>query len=607
VLAVSAPLFAQQPPAPAPATGAQEKVQVTIVQVEALVMDKDGKTVPNLKKEDFTMSIGGIPANITTVDVICPVGAMADPVPLKKDQTSVEMIAPGMKRRVIFAFDYTFLSVTMRPQVLDAAEYMLRLSKTPEEEVMIVALTSEVRVEQKFTSDIRQLVATLSRMKHDATLWARDFPIGATGSSYFKNVATMMDVAGSYDGAKAVVYFSEAGLVGASMMDIYHENVAAHATAARTAMYPDQPDLISSAGGAGETLVRFANETGGRMQILGNDITLPYRRAQRDLSCRYTVAASVDPVQQVDPQTLSVKLKTKGLTIRTPEQLQVFTDEQKALARAGAAFVDPGPFERPLVRAYGFSAMPAGSGKWDTLLTVSFPAPVGPQGADVNVRAVVRQDNQAVDEYKRTIHVDPPTGGATSRTVTLMGDTRLKSGQYDLTVVLTDPKGSELVSASTDFTVPQVIDELLLLRGPIMGRVVPGGMFLRADPKVKTQDTRLGKLLGPGNGFEPLIVHEIDAKDTLIFYWSACASGKIQVDDGVVVARTLTNAKGDSAYAYPSVPLKLASMGKDISCLDMLETLPPGKLPSGDYHLNVTITHPNGDVIATGTKPLTVN
>lgn len=88
----------------------------------------------------------------------------------------------------------------MRGQVLDAAEYMLRMSKTPDEEVMIVALASDVRIEQKFTKDIRQLVGTLSRMKHDATLWARDFPVGSTGAGYFGNISTLMDVLGSYDG-----------------------------------------------------------------------------------------------------------------------------------------------------------------------------------------------------------------------------------------------------------------------------------------------------------------------------------------------------------------------------------------------------------------------
>jgi hypothetical protein len=190
--------------------------------------------------------------------------------------------------------------------------------------------------------------------------------------------------------------------------------------------------------------------------------------------------------------------------------------------------------------------------------------------------------------------------------VTLLGDTPLKSGQYDLTVVLTDTTGNELVAATTDFVVPQVINDLLILRGPIMGRVVPGGMFLRANPKEQTEASRLGKVLGPGNGFEALMVQELDKQDKLLFYWSACVSGNNPLPADVVVARTLTTSKGDNAYAYPPAPLTLEKRGKGISCLDMLETLPPGTLASGDYHLNVTVTHPNGDVISTGTQPLTV-
>jgi VWFA-related protein len=581
---------------------------VTVVQVEALVMDKDGTTVPGLTKDDFSMTIAGVPVKISALDVACPVGAMADPVPLKGGNAPLPPpIAPGTKRRVVFAFDYSFLAVPMRPQVLDAAEWMLRNWKTPEEEVMIVALASDVRVEQKFTADIRQLVATISRMKHDSTLWPRDFPIGSTGAGYFGRISTLMDVMGAYDGAKAVVYMSDAGTVGASMVDIYQQNVAAHAAASRTAIYAAQPDLISSAGGAGETLVRLSNETGGRMQLLGNDISLPYRRAQRDLSCRYTVAAPVDPSETTDPQTLSVKLNNKkGLSIRTPEQIQVFSEAAKQQARAGAAYVDPGPYERPLVRAFGFSAVPANDKEWDTLLAVNFPAPVGKTGADIDVRAVVRLDGQSVNDYKRRIHVDPAPGGGTSRSVTLLGDNRLKPGQYDLTVVLTEAGGNEIVSAQTEFVVPMVIEDLLILRGPIMGRVVPAGLFLRANPKDQTESTRLGKVLGPGNGFEPLIVQELDKQEKLLFYWSACVSGKNPLGDDVVVARTFTDAKGVSAYAYPPAPLKLESRGRGVSCLDMLETLPPGTLASGDYHLNVTVTHPNGDVIAQGAQPVTV-
>jgi VWFA-related protein len=605
-LALSLPLVAQQSAAPAPAAGTQEKLQVTVVQVEAVVMDKAGKTVPGLTKDDFEMKIGDKKVALSALDVDCPIGAMADPVPIKNSQTTPPApIGPGVKRRIVFAFDYSFLAVTTRPQVLDDAEWMLRQAKTPDEEVMIVALASEVRVEQKFTKDIRQLVATLSRMKHDATLWARDFPVGVTGAGYFENVSTLMDVLSAYDGAKAVVYFSSAGEIGSSMSYIYYDNVAAHAAAARTAIYPAVPDLMSGAG-PGDSLFRLGNETGGRVQIQGGDISIPYRFAQRDLSCRYTLAAAFDPTEVRDPQRLSVRVNKPGLTIRTPQMVQVFSEEAKQLARQGAAYVDPGPYERPLVRAFGFSAVPSGADKWDTLLAVNFPAPVGPSGADIDVRAVVRLDGQAVNDYKRKIHVDPAPGGAKTRSVTLLGDTRLKSGQYDLTVVLTEASGNELVSAQRDFVVPQVINDLLILRGPIMGRVVPGGLFLRANPKDQTESTRLAKVLGPGNGFEPLIVQEIDKQDKLLFYWSGCVSGDNPLPADVVVARTFTTSKGEGAYSYPPVPLKLESRGKGIACLDMLETLTPGTLASGDYHLNVTVTHPNGDMIANGTQPVTV-
>lgn len=604
--ALSAPLVAQQPAATPVEKGLQEKVQVTVVQVEALVMDKDGKTVPGLTKDDFTMKIGDNPVTLSAVDMICPVGAMADPVPIKNAQTTPPApIAPGVKRRVVFAFDYSFLDVTTRPQVLDDAEWMLRMSKTPDEEVMIVALASEVRIEQKFTKDIRQLVATLSRMKHDATLWSRDFPIGSTGAGYFGNLSTLMDVLSAYDGAKAVVYFSSANTIGSSMSYLYYDNVAAHAAAGRAAMYPAKPNLMSAVG-PGDSLVRLGNGTGGRVQIQGGDISIPYRFAQRDLSCRYTLAAPFNPGETRDPLRLSVKVNKPGLLIRTPQMVQIFSEEAKQLARQGAAYVDPGPYERPLVRAFAFSAVPAGASKWDTLLAVNFPAPVGPTGADIDVRAVLRLDGQTVNDYKRRIHVDPAPGGGTSRSVTLLGDTRLKDGQYDFTVVLSDPSGNQIVSAQTELVVPQVINDLLILRGPLMGRVVPGGLFLRANPKEQTEGTRLGKVLGPGNGFEPLIVQEIDKQDKLLFYWSACVSGQNPLPDDVIVTRTLTTAKGEKAYAYTPVPLKLESRGKDVSCLDMLETLAPGTLASGDYQLNINVTHPNGDLIANGTQPLTV-
>jgi hypothetical protein len=462
-----------------------------------------------------------------------------------------------------------------------------------------------VRIEQKFTKEIRQLIATLSRMKHDVTLWAQDFPVGTRGRGYFGNISTLMDVLGSYDGAKAVVLFSQANNVGASTRDLHYNGVAAHAVAGRAAIYPAKPDRLNAVG-PGDTLVRLANKTGGRMQFVGDDISIPYRRAQRDLSCRYTLAAHVDPTESRAPQTLSVTLNRSGLSIRAPEMVQIFTEAAKQKARAAAAYVDPGPYERPLVRAFGFSAIPAGANKWETLLAVNFPAPVGAAGADIDVRAVIRRDKSSVGDSKRRIHVDPAPAGAASRPVTLLGNTKLLPGQHDLTVVLTDPAGSEIVSAQTDFVVPQVVQDLLMLRGPILGRGDSGVQFLQTNPKHQPGSAPLGRILDPRSGFEPLLVEEIDRQDKLLFYWSACVSGTNPLQNDVVVTRTLVTSTGDIAKAFGPVPLELEPRGKDTFCLDMLETLPGNTLTSGDYHLDVIVTHTNGDVIARGTSQLNV-
>jgi VWFA-related protein len=602
-LILAALLAAAEPPVD---TDLTEQVSVTVIQLDAVVTDKQGRTVPDLKKEDFSLKIAGRKIPIMALDVLCSGGAADDPLPVRDETAALPVPATsGLGQRVVFAFDYTFLGVTERPQILEAAERMLREAKPPDEEVMIVALAGEVRIEQRFTKDVRLLTMALDRMGHDVTLWARDFPMGVSGESYFQHLATLMDVLESYEGPKAVVYFSQANLVPSAMIDLWYQKVAAHAAASRATIYPAKQDLLDSGGGS-ETLVRFANESGGRMQRNTNDLSLAYRRAQRDLSCHYTVAARIDANVTRDPRKVSLKVERPGLVLRSPETVQVFRDAEKRRSRAAAAYVDPGPFERPLVRAFAFPAAPAGGGKWDTLLAVSFPAKVRASGTDVDVRAVIRREHHIVEEYKRKIHVLPPPDGGTTRTVTVMGKTKLADGSHDMTVVLGETKGEDVEAAQAAFIVPQVVEDALMLRGPVLGRVAKGGAVFRGRTNDRASDGRLGKLLGPDNGFEPLLIQEIASADELLFYWSACVVGTSPLPSDVVVARSILLTSGGTARTLDPMPLNLLPRGKKVSCADALETVPAGSLAPGNYQLEVTVLHPDGSVIAHGTEPLTV-
>lgn len=608
ILVAASGAWAQSDPV---STEVQEDVTVTLVQVDALVIDKDGATVPNLTKDDFELKLGDQKVDISVLDVNCEIGAYDDPLPIKGRKAPAK-IGPGTKRRIVFAFDYYFLDITMREQILEAAISMLEFAKGDEEEVMIVALGYGVRVEQRFTSDLRTLRAALTRMEHDVTLWAREFPLGASGEGYFDDLVTLMDVLGGYEGSKAVVLFSQARHVQTSMRDLFYNNVAMHALAARTSFYPANPDLLLASGGGSDTLVRLANQSGGRMPFFTNDVSVPYRQAQRDMSCRYTVGGYIDPPGDVKGKkarrSVHLSLTNPDLRIRHPEMLQFFTEEEKQKNRLRAAFVDPAPYENPLVRAWAYPLFPASASKWDTLLTVTFPMPVGPDGADLNVAATIRRGALRVDKSKRDLHVDPPADGGDTRPVTIWGDSKLQDGDHTLTVVLSQPAEDRMVSAEARFQVPPVLDDLLILRGPLFARAVPGGVLVKGDPKDKGNDTELDKILGEGNSFEPLIVNEVHTSDEIIYYWNACVLGSIDLKGDAVVKRTLMSEEGEVVHALDEIPLKLEKhpANKRLQCHIELEKVAPNRVPPGEYEFDIRITYENGDVISHGRAPIHV-
>lgn len=95
-LAASSLVQAQQPAEEPVSGGPQEKVQVTLLQIDALALDSQGRTVPDLVAADFSMKLGNVPLTVSTVDLTCPIGATDDPEPLKDDATAPPApIAPG--------------------------------------------------------------------------------------------------------------------------------------------------------------------------------------------------------------------------------------------------------------------------------------------------------------------------------------------------------------------------------------------------------------------------------------------------------------------------------------------------------------------------------
>jgi VWFA-related protein len=588
----------------------QETERVRLVMVETLAMTTGSKvTISDLKREEFELKIGGKNVPIDTFDALCPVGDMPDPGILKKGDPIPAPVAPGTPRKIVFVFDYYSLAITNRPLVLDQAAWMVEMSKTADEEIMVVSLADGLRIEQRFTKDKQAILDTFDRMEHDVTLWAREFGLGSTGQSYFDNVGGLLEVLEAYDGSKIAVLFSEL-VANPRTQDIWFRDVAVRAALSRTAIYPNWAGGITvgqSVQGSA-ILSRFGTESGGRPQVYSNDLSVQYRRAQRDLSCRYVLGFYLkDDEEATKHHGMRVYANRENVKLRFPEQIKLFTDEQKREMRERAAFVDPQGHENPLVRAYALPMRPVG-GQWDTLLGLHFPMPVGTEGAVVRLQAHLRRGNKRTADVDRQIDIPPlPDGKPGTQSVTVLGDTVLKPGTYDFTIVLSQEGNKQVVSAHVPIEVPDVPDEGVFVRGPVLARVIPNGVLIRGDRDEVEEETQLDKVLKDHESIEPLVIHAVKESDKFLTYWEACFAGKKGMPKNAKVHRRFYGEGGAVTLELDPIPFKLPEQKGKVLCQNALEEVAGGSLPVHEYTFQVAVEDSAGKILYQSDVPLDVN
>ena len=173
--------------------GQREEVEVNLVIVDTLVLDKQGRTVGGLTKDDFLLSVQGRAQEIDTFDVVCPDGGgMPDPKEIELKERR-EPVGSEPERRLVLAFDYYSLSHANRTAAVRWGQVIVQRDMAPGDGIMIVALADGLRVEQGFSGSPNRALHTLERMEHDVTLYGRQFqPI--TPRFFLDNMSTLMDV-----------------------------------------------------------------------------------------------------------------------------------------------------------------------------------------------------------------------------------------------------------------------------------------------------------------------------------------------------------------------------------------------------------------------------
>ncbi len=590
-----------------------EHVEVRLVLLETLVLDGEGHTVTGLTRDNFGLTIDGASVPIKTLDEVCPLGAAADAAPIGVND--LREPAAELPRRIVLLLDYFYLTQQDRARVIDGLKRQLPSLMTPSDEIMIAAIAPRLRIEQRFTNDPQNVLDSLDRMYHDATLFAADLT-NATGAEYLDALTSLMDVLEPYDGAKAVVMYSSAVSRGDVTVAAF-EDIAQRAASARTIVYPTRTSWMQTQeprrgsyrpkGGAGgaRILAVLAAGTGGRVLEAGiADLSLSLARAQRDLGCRHTIGFHLPADQAERSHDVGMWMRKPGLEVLYPLRMRLWSEDERRESRLRAAFVDAENFEHALVRAAVFPLRPSGKG-WDTLVTLHFPLPNDGHGNQVEFEAaLVRPGAKKVETYSNSFSVDLGEGPTTSVTI-LADSTAVRPGPIELTIALSRPGRKNVVTTVVSTEIPPVPRGGDFLLGPVLARVLNEGVLIRADREEEQEESELDRILSQGQSIEPLLVHDIKASDQLLIYWQACSGDKKRRARPARVERTVYTETGEVAHRLEDAEIALEPVGK-LSCGGKLDTISANTLVPGRYRLEISIVD-GGETITSETTPLMVH
>lgn len=207
-----------------------ERVEVNLIILDTVALDSRGRPVRDLTVDDFELIIDGKLASIDTFDAPCGLSTTEG-----DDAAMIAVAQPEpIEPKIVLAFDYLHLAPIERVDAIERMKAMVKEQGIEGAQLMVVALTGAVRVEQPLTDDREAVLASLDRMQNDPTLAVPDF-FHQNAFVFLRGLTGLFDLLGSKPGNKAVVLFSAMEDV---PLDYQFERIAAIAASSRCAIYP---------------------------------------------------------------------------------------------------------------------------------------------------------------------------------------------------------------------------------------------------------------------------------------------------------------------------------------------------------------------------------
>lgn len=329
-------------------------ITTNVVVVNVTVLDRNGKPVENLTKDDFLLYEDGKLQKLQAADfqklnnqvlpgpdqVKAPEAPKGYNPDLEKAATRSERLSKYQDRRLmVLLFDFGSMQPAEQIRAREAAIKFLTTQMTASDMVSILTYGNELKTVQDFTSDRDILIATINKFRAgdssenatfadegaDSQDQSGQFVADETEFNIFNadlKLAALEDAArtlGQYPEKKALIYISSGiqkngvdnqSQLRATVNTAVRAHVAFYPIDARglTALVPGGDatqqgavgnNLYSGAGqnslrnnfvNQQETLATLAIDTGGKALLDSNDLTEGMRQVQKDFSSYYTLS-----------------------------------------------------------------------------------------------------------------------------------------------------------------------------------------------------------------------------------------------------------------------------------------------------------------------------
>jgi VWFA-related protein len=166
------------------------RITTNLIQIDAVVTDRKGKVVTNLRPQDFEILVNGKSQNITTFSRVSVVPQPTN-LPEARKSTGISSppvppvrLRPGQVQRTIaLVIDDLTLSVESMNSVKKALKKFVDDQMQPGDLVAIIRTGSGIGTLQQFTSDRQQLYAAIARTRYNWLVGRMSAfaPIGGAG------------------------------------------------------------------------------------------------------------------------------------------------------------------------------------------------------------------------------------------------------------------------------------------------------------------------------------------------------------------------------------------------------------------------------------------